>query len=97
MMWQAATTQVAALPVAITLDPTDPRYDHSVSKTFDVPSTSDQITVRVRMTPIGLDVVDDLVASADLDPSYRANVPVYTMGGTTLTWTQAVNGSGCIP
>ena len=40
---------------------------------------------------------DALVASADLDPSYRANVPVYTMGGTTLTWTQAVNGSGCIP
>jgi nitrate/TMAO reductase-like tetraheme cytochrome c subunit len=97
MMWQAASTKVAALPVAVTLDPTDPRYDRSVSKTFDVPSSSDQITVRVRMTPIGLDVVDDLVASADLDPSYRANVPVYTMGGTTLTWTQAVNGFGCIP
>jgi hypothetical protein len=97
MMWQAASTKVAAVPVALTLDPTDPRYDHSVSKTFDVPSGADQVTVRVRMTPIGLDVVDDLVASADLDPSYRANVPVYTMGGTTLTWTRAVDGSGCIP
>ena len=46
------------------------------------------MTLRVRLQPIGLDVLDDLISSGDLDPRFRAAMPTFTLGGT-LEWTQA--------
>ena len=43
--------------------------------------------LRVRLAPIGLDVLDDLIASNDLDPAYKAKMPVFTLASTNLTWT----------
>jgi hypothetical protein len=98
MLWQAASVKNAFLPVAVTNDPKDVRYFHSVTQTYDVPPSADRITMRVRIIPIGLDVIDDLVASSDLDPSVRPTMAknVYTLAGTQLEWTSAT-GIGCIP
>ena len=49
----------------------------------------DSVTMRVRLTPVGQDVLDDLVSSGDLDPGVEAQVPTFDLGGTALTWTAA--------
>ncbi len=45
------------------------------------------VTLRVRLQSMGLDVIDDLIRSGDLDAQFRAAVPTFTVGGT-LEWTQ---------
>ena len=95
-MWQAVTTDGTFLTPSVTNNPQDPRFYHALSHTYDVPPSADRITMRLRMIPIGYDVLDDLVASGDLDPSIRNAMPVYTLAGTSLEWTQA-KGFGCVP
>ncbi len=46
----------------------------------------DRVTLRVRLQPIGSDVLDELVTSGDLDPSLPASMPIYELG-TQLEWT----------
>jgi hypothetical protein len=81
---------VATLPAQISTDPSVP---HVASKTLRVspPGTGAGATARVvghlRMRPIGMDVLQDLVATGDLDPSLLAQVPTFTMGGTEVEWT----------
>jgi hypothetical protein len=95
-MWEAASVQAAALSVAVTNDASDPRYYHSTTKTFPVPASADDVRMRVRLAPVALEVVDALIASGDLDPSYKAKLPVFTLAGTTLEW-KSTNGYGCVP
>ncbi len=52
--------------------------------------------MRVRLAPVALAVVSALIASGDLDPSYQASLPVYTLAGTEMEWTSA-SGYGCVP
>ncbi len=58
----------------VVFDPEDPR-------------TPDRITMRVRARAIGLDVLDDLIESGDLDPAIRDAMPTFDLAGTVLTWT----------
>lgn len=95
-MWQAAKTDGTFLTPSVTNDPNAPGYYHALSHTYDVPPNADKITMRLRVISIGYDVVDSLIASGDLAPAFRANIPVYTLAGTELTWTTA-NGFGCLP
>jgi hypothetical protein len=44
-----------------------------------------RVTARLRMRPIGLDTLRDLVASGDLDPAYVAQMPTLTFGAR-LEW-----------
>ena len=89
MMWDAAKTLDTLLPPSVTNDPQDPRYYHSVTRTFAAPPSIDRVTARVRLVPIGLDVLDDLIASGDLDASYRAKMPIFTLGGTEVPISKA--------
>ncbi|MEO7112149.1 MAG: multiheme c-type cytochrome [Polyangiaceae bacterium] len=95
-MWQAAKTDGTFLTPSVTNDPNAPGYYHALSHTYDVPPNADKITMRLRVISIGYDVIDSLIASGDLAPASRANIPVFTLAGTELTWTTA-NGFGCIP
>jgi hypothetical protein len=95
-MWEASSAERASLPVAVTKDPTDPRFDHSVTRTYPVPANVDDVKMRVRLAPVAVEVVAALVASGDLDPSYEAKLPVYTLAGGALEWTLA-RGLGCVP
>ena len=95
-MWQAAKLDGTFLTPSVTNDPQAPAYYHALSHTYDVPPNADKITMRLRVIPIGLDIINDLISSGDLAPALAANIPVYTLAGTTLTWTTA-NGFGCVP
>ncbi|APR87117.1 cytochrome c family protein [Minicystis rosea] len=95
MFWEAASYDSNQLPGPVTNVQTDPNYYLThVLRTFPRPTSTpaviampDRVTMRVRLVPIGLDVLDDLVASKDLDPSVRDAMPTFTLGGTDLEWT----------
>jgi hypothetical protein len=98
MFWEAASFETAQLPGPTTNVPTDPDYYLThVFRTFPRPTSTpaalatppDRITMRVRIVPVGLDVLDDLVASGDLKAEVKAKMPVFTLAGTTLEWTAA--------
>src|SRR5207249_12119338 len=48
----------------------------------------DRVTLQVHFEPVGLEVVDDLVKSGDLDPSVRSTLKNLTVGAP-LQWTPA--------
>jgi hypothetical protein len=64
-------------------------YPQPTSTPSVLTTLPDKVTMRVRLVPVGLDVLDDLIQSGDLDPSVKAMMPTYDLGGTTLTWTAA--------
>ncbi|MET0344102.1 MAG: multiheme c-type cytochrome [Polyangiales bacterium] len=47
-----------------------------------------RVTARLRMRPVGLDTLQDLVASGDLDPAVVAKMPTFTFGAQ-IEWTPA--------
>jgi hypothetical protein len=83
MFWKVDRIVEKTLPVQVTLNPAEPefylrhlrrRFPFDVSATFD--GKPDRVTARIRIVPIGLDVLDDLIATRDLDPSVRDVMPV---------------------
>ena len=97
MLWPATSVAALQLPPAVTSDRTDPKFYHAVIKDFDVPPADlDDVKAQVHIRPVDYDFVDDLIASGDLDPSYRAKVTTFTLSGTVLEWTKDL-GPTCIP
>ena len=95
MFWQAATSEGNELTMPVTTDKTDPRYFKThVYQSFPralnatLSQLPDQVTVRLRIQPIGLDVLDDLVDGGDLDAGVAAAIPTFDVT-PLLTWTAA--------
>jgi hypothetical protein len=96
MFWLAASSQGNELPMPVTTDKTDPRYYQThIYQRFPralgappIPQMPDQVTVRIRLQPIGLDVLDDLVSTGDLDAGVAAAIPTFDVS-PLLTWTPA--------
>jgi hypothetical protein len=62
---------------------------HSLEARYLVP-TPDRIarvTARLRIRPIGMDVLQDLVDSGDLDDALLAEMPTFTLHGAAVEWT----------
>ncbi len=90
MFWEAASVESNQLPAPSTL-PGDPNYEdpHVLNVyRFATDVEPDRITIRVRMRPMGLEVLDDLVDSGDLDPAIRDEMPTFDLVGAALEWTR---------
>jgi hypothetical protein len=98
MFWNAASYTSIQLPPAVTNVRSDPRFYHAVTKTFTLPPTAhpDRITLRVRIRAIGLEVIDDLITSGDLDSSYRSQIPIFDALGAQQEW-KASSQTACVP
>jgi nitrate/TMAO reductase-like tetraheme cytochrome c subunit len=93
MFWQAAATSSNALPALATFDPTNPAYYANHVEQFfpragDAQPTSlsqvpDRVTLRLRLQPVGSDVLADLVDGGDLDPAIAAEQPTYDVSFLT--------------
>ncbi len=102
MFWQAQNpSESYLLPGQITFVATDPLfYATHIYQTFPrqkaLTAAPDRVTMRVRLQAIGLDVIDDLMASGDLtDPSVRGQIPTYVIGNTPIVeWTPAAATGG---
>ena len=104
--WDVANVQSQLIKPPITLVQTDPAFDHSSTATFNVPgatSNIDHITARVRIRPLALRALDDLVSSGDLDASIASQVKTLDISATQRTWNKATgaiggtNTDGCNP
>jgi hypothetical protein len=58
-----------------------------LQRTYRIPPNADRVTMRVRIRPMGLDVIDDLIESKDLDAGIRQQIPTFTLASTALEWT----------
>jgi hypothetical protein len=88
--WEAADLDTELLSATVTLDPNDPRYYHYKERTYPIVGVPDRITLRVRLRPSALEVLDDLIDSGDLDPAIRDRVPTFDLASTVLEWTGPV-------
>jgi hypothetical protein len=81
----AHPTGFESLTLPFTIDPAVP---HTLGARYSIARHREiaRMTVRVRMRPIGLDVLDDLIDSGNLDPSVRGRVPTFTLHGAALEW-----------
>jgi hypothetical protein len=103
--WDVATARPQLLAAPVTLDPNDPRFDHSSTATFAVGSAIaniDHVTARLRVRAFPLATLDLLVASGDLDPAVKQQVQTLTTGtggAAFRTWTRAGADptTGCCP
>jgi hypothetical protein len=93
MFWQAVSFESNPLPALSTFDVADPNFYRTHQQRFFPPNptpipTPDRVTLRVLERPMGLDVLDDLIASGDLSPSVRGSIPTLQVGNM-LEWTAA--------
>ncbi len=102
MFWQASSFESNTLPAQFTFDSLNPDYYKThVVQNYPRDATllsavPDRVTMRVRLRPIGIDLLDDLVTSGDLDPAVRDQLnalPAYTVSNKTndayVEWTPA--------
>ncbi len=83
MFWEAASYKSGTLPPT-----TVAGASHTVDPVFMVPNPAAvaRVVVRVRMRPMGFDVLQDLIDSGHLDPSVLDKMPTFTIPGTTVEW-----------
>jgi nitrate/TMAO reductase-like tetraheme cytochrome c subunit len=93
MFWQAASVEGNELPAPVTFNPTDPNYYkthivQSFPRAIDAALTQmpDKVTLRIRIQPVGLDVLDDLVSTGDLDAGVASAVSTFDVT-PLVTWT----------
>jgi hypothetical protein len=94
MFWQAASTEGNELPAPLTFTSGSPDfYKTHIVQSFPralgsgLPEMPDQVTLRIRMQPIGLDGLQDLVASRDLkDTTVLQNMPTWDVV-PLISWT----------
>jgi hypothetical protein len=102
--WDVAKVESPLLRPPVTLDPTNPAFDHSSTATFAVGALYgqfDHVTARVRIRPFSHAVLAELVASGDLDPSLAGPAKTLDIAGATRHWTKAAAASvapftGCV-
>lgn len=97
MFWDVASYESELLPGPTALSPTDPQYtDTHVSREYALGAQAPtRVEVAVHLRPFGLDVIDDLIDSGDLDPVYRERIPTFTLEGGALLWTEEL-GRECV-
>jgi hypothetical protein len=87
MFWEATAKSGELLPASEVLSPMG---DASTwrSRRFTVPdATVDRVTTRLRLRPVGYDVLDELIDSGDLDPAIRDAMQTFDVAPTVLEWT----------
>jgi hypothetical protein len=62
--------------------------DHFVVRTYTLNVLPARVEARMRMRPMGMDVLYDLVKSGDLDEDVLARMPTFTLYGTVAEWTR---------
>jgi hypothetical protein len=88
--WEAASSsahpdgyETLTFPYAI-----NPSVPHTISARYTIARYREivRMTVRLKIQPIGLDVLADLVRSSDLDQSVIERMPTFTLHGAAVEW-----------
>jgi hypothetical protein len=96
LFWETVRVEPEQLPAAVTNDPLDPTFIHSVTRSFALPAAPDRVKMRVRMRPLDFDLLDDLVSTGDLDPALLDKIPTYDLASGTKEWTTEIGYARCV-
>lgn len=94
--WEVASVTSELLTPSVTNDPNDPNFYHARSHHYPVLGAPDRVDAVVHVEPIGLELLDKLIAAGALAPEVRARMPRWTISSTARTWRRA-DGFGCAP
>lgn len=85
LFWEAASYEANSLEIP---EDIGSLFDSTtwVSRRYQLPAMPERIESVLKIRPIGLDILDDLIASGDLDPDLRANFPTFEIPPTKLSW-----------
>lgn len=100
MFWNIVRLEGELLPPSVTLDMTDPRYDHSITRSYPLGANPrpDEVDVVVRIRAVMREVIEELIASGDLDEQFRNSIETMDLEGSRLHWTPEAAGSDlCVP
>jgi hypothetical protein len=95
--WEVATVDSKLLKPQTILDPNATGYDHSTTVRYQIGALAqqiDRVEARLRVRALPFDVLDDLVASGDLDPSISSQLKTLDSRGAMAVWTKATAGTG---
>lgn len=92
--WETQTIESELLAPTVTLSPDEPGYFHARTRRWQLFGNPDTVRLAVHLQPIGLDILDDLIASGDLDAAVRDAMPVFAIAGARRTW-RIADGYGC--
>jgi hypothetical protein len=87
MFWDVRSVDSRLLPAASVLSPAGDRETWRARRYRVEHPDVDRVATRVRLRPMGLDVLDSLIGSGDLDPAIRAAMPIFDYEPTVLEWT----------
>ena len=95
MPWAPKSMESTVLPAQLTFDRNNPDfYKSHVYRSFPNKTGASlgrmpaRVELRIRMEGFGLDIIDDLIRTGDLDQSLRAKMPVFVLGHEpVLAWT----------
>ncbi len=96
--WAAVGYESRLLPAPTARSPADPAYvDTHVLHQYTLPTAlPTRVTMRLRIRPMGLDILGELVAEGRLAQSVRDAMPTFTLGPTVIEWSQG-QGEPCNP
>jgi hypothetical protein len=63
---------------------------------FTAAELPSRVTLRLRLRAIGLDVLEDLVASGDLQPGLGSEIPTLELGASQIEW-RLSDDRTCVP
>jgi hypothetical protein len=103
MFWEVAELKEKTLPAQITANPADENYYKShlrrrfpLAQSATIPGVPTRVTVRMRIMPIGLDVLDDLIGTDHLDASFRDVMPTLDLLPFRNDYFTAASGLGAL-
>jgi hypothetical protein len=93
MFWEAAKIRAndsRVLPIGV-----DPLANHVANCAYRTPGRVQpaRLSIRMRMRPVSIDVLNDLVRSGDLDPVVIKEMPTFTVHSTVIEWTKSDGAS----
>ncbi|MCP4873290.1 MAG: hypothetical protein GY898_31755 [Proteobacteria bacterium] len=87
MFWEATDSESDLLPPSVTFDATSPDFIHWVQRTYTVVAGQPaRVEARVRLRPMGLEILQSLVDSGDLAEEHLSEFPTFDLGSVTMVW-----------
>jgi hypothetical protein len=98
MFWEVASVQSEVLNAPTAFDQLDPGFTdtHRTRKYTYTGPAPESVTAKVHIRAVGLDVLQDLVDSGDLDPVHIDAFETITLEHATVTWSSDA-GTTCQP
>jgi len=93
-MWEARATDARVLSGPAAATPVEPGWvETHFTRTWRLSDLDiDEVSARVLMRPIGLEILDELIASGDLDPSRLEATRTFDLAGAAQTWSLELDG-----